>query len=237
MLTSFPYTYAYVQYNDSPGVVAFVEAQNNFASAYLSFFNGLNLPIYTNDPISGDLLDFVLTGLYGIVRPSLSTPVNANWIGAYNTFSYNVQAYNQYKNLNPSTQSPVDDDIYRRVATWTFYKGDGQYFSTRWLKRRVMRFLYGPNGVDPGVSQTYPVSVVFAGPWTVVIRFAAGTRTLTSGSIYNAMAYNQRAFNSWASTYTPNPYYLPPNTEVLQEAIKTGVLPLPFQYTFIVQTS
>ena len=42
----------------------------------------------------------------------------------------------------------VTDDVFKRILTWHFYKGDGKNFSVRWLKRRIWRFLQGANGTD-----------------------------------------------------------------------------------------
>ena len=38
-----------------------------------------------------------------------------------------------------------------------------------WLKRRFMRFLLGVNGVDPGISDTTPVSISFGSNRTITV--------------------------------------------------------------------
>jgi hypothetical protein len=56
---------------------------------------------------------------------------------------------------------PATDDVFKRGITWAFYKGDGKTFTVRWLKRRLQRWLLGPNGIDPIVGQTYNISITF----------------------------------------------------------------------------
>jgi len=60
----------------------------------------------------------------------------------------NTSVLNRY---TPSSQIfyELPDDIFKRILTWNLYKGDGNRFSMRWLKRRIARFLFGVNGIDP----------------------------------------------------------------------------------------
>jgi hypothetical protein len=46
--------------------------------------------------------------------------------------------------------------------TWRLYRGDGKTFNLNWLKRRIVRFLNGPNGTDPVIDNTYAVSAFYA---------------------------------------------------------------------------
>jgi hypothetical protein len=64
-------SYVYQEYSDDDSIQGFVLAQNQIQQAFLNWFNSLNLPIYTKDPISGPLLDWVAGGLYGFLRPVL----------------------------------------------------------------------------------------------------------------------------------------------------------------------
>ena len=50
----------------------------------------------------------------------------------------------------------TNDDLYRRILTWHFYKGDGNYFSVRWLKARMRRFCMEMNVtvLDPSIKAT-----------------------------------------------------------------------------------
>lgn len=224
-------SYPYIQYSDDDSIQAFVAAQNQYAQAYLDFINDLELPIYTRPQIYGLLLDWVAQGLYGLIRPLLpSGDIKA--LGPYNTFAFNVEKYNGYRPSGPTNYFATSDDVFKRIITWNFYKGDGTEFNVRWLKRRVQRFLTGPNGTDPGINETYQISVLFAGSdWT--IRLLNGIRTVTGGAFYNRFAFNTMAFNHLKSTFQPlTPLAL---ASMFQAAIDAGVLQLPFQYTFTVQ--
>lgn len=116
------------------------------------------------------LLAWVLTGLYGILRPTLGALVSSTSTNSlYNRNQYNRRQYNQFSLTKTYNYSVATDDLYKRVATWTLYKGDGWTFTARWLKRRVVRFLTGTNGIDPGVQETYGVSVVFNANYQITI--------------------------------------------------------------------
>lgn len=224
-------SYLYVEYNDDDDLQAFVSAYNSLAQDYVDTFNDLNLPIYTSDPVSGSLLDWVAQGLYGILRPTLADRA-AQFIGPFNTYAFNTLGFNEGLLIGSSGSAPVNDDIFRRIITWRFYKGDGKTFNIRWLKRRVMRFLDGTNGVSYNVDTTYPVSVTFGTGNQVNINLLPGVRNITSGAFFNGMGFNTTVFNGYESTFTPYPAI--PNAAILKEAIETGVLELPFQFEYIV---
>lgn len=190
--------YLYQEYNDDEDCQAFVDAYNLMAQQYLDWFNTINLPVYTG--LSGSLLDWVAEGLYGMRRPNVAF-TQVQGIGAFNTYTLNFIPFDGTKNLTTSTVYQVTDDIFKRILTWSFYKGDGKQFTISWLKRRVMRFLGGLNGVDPGVDQTYQVSVSFHDSSTVNITVSGGIIPLTYAQLMRA-------------------------------ALISGVLPLPFQYTY-----
>jgi hypothetical protein len=106
----------------------------------------------------------------------------------------------------------TNDDIYRRIITWHFFKADGNYFSTEFLKRRVWRFLYNKDGtstdyaidpmtgrqpvnqiVEPGdvfIADTRQISVTLGTYRNVTIRFVLGERTVTGGSLPNKFGCN-----------------------------------------------
>ena len=109
---------------------------------------------------------------------------------------------NDFITLGSINFFPTTDDIYKRMLTWHFYKGDGKTFSVRWLKRRVMRFLLGMDGVDQGTDDTSPVSVSFGSDNNVTIIVHVADPITT----YNAT--------------------------ILQAAIESTTLALPFQYNF-----
>ena len=223
--------YLYLQYSDDSDLQAFIAAFNSQSQSYLDWFNSINLPIYTGDPISGTLLDWVAQGLYGLIRPVLPSGINQS-TGTYNTYAYNTQTYNTYDLIGPSTYYATNDDVFKRVITWCFYKGDGFQFNIRWLKRRIERFLNGVNGTAPNIDETYQISVSFGVGNIVSIRISDGVSVETGGAIYNDYAFNTLAYNSITATFMPlTPLALAP---ILQAAIDAGVLPLPFQYTYVV---
>lgn len=223
--------YLYVQYNDDDDVSAFFDAYNNLTQQYVNWFNGINLPIYTSQTISGTLLDWVLTNLYGQIRPALSSGRNRN-LGALNTYAPNVLPPNVRKVIGSQNITATTDDFYKRITTWNFYKGDGKVVNVRWLKRRIMRFLLGTNGVDINPNNTYQVSVTFGTNGQVNITLVKGRRTVTGGAIPGRFAPNTKRPNQLDSFFT-NIVPLQ-NVGILKEAIDSGVLQLPFQFTYVV---
>lgn len=152
------------------------------------------------------LLEWVLTNLYGIPRPTLGTLLSSVSVGdAYNSFAYNKRTYNDHSLTKTYSYSPADDDIYKRVATWNLYKGDGYQFTGRWLKRRVARFLTGTGGVDPGIDQTYGVGVQYLPNYKIQIN---------------------------CSSVAPGAAFI----QALADLIASGACSLPFQYVFSVVT-
>lgn len=160
-------SYLYVQYQDDDHLQAMVEAYNIYAQAYLTYLNGLNLPIYSAATISGSLLDWVALGIYGFTRPVFSNPGTPGR-GPFNTWLFNSITYNTGTAGLPSGFTLASDDIFKRVLTWHLYKGDGKVFSVSWLKRRVARFIYGLNGEDRVVNP-YLISVDITGRFAATI--------------------------------------------------------------------
>ena len=224
-------SFVYQQFADDADLQAFAQSFNLLAQIYVSWFATVPLAAYTSPAIAGALLDWVAQGVYGFTRPALASGRNRN-AGPYNTTAYNTIAYNRRKVIGPSNVTVTSDDVFRRIITWNFYKGDGNVFSVRWLKRRIMRFLLGTNGSAPNIDQTYLVSVA-TGPGIISIRITAGTRTVLKGP-YNTRPYNAAAYNSALSRFTPSPTHLP-FEPVLQEAIQSGVLQFPFQLAVTIQ--
>ena len=130
--------YLYQQYQPDANLEAFFDAYNTFSQQNLNQLNNLNLPIYQN--LSGTFLDWVAYGIYGQQRPSIGTPTQFSPIGVYDTLPYNVSAYTQDFEIAPTNYYVVTDDIFKRILTWNFYKGDGFQFNTPWLKRRIKQF-------------------------------------------------------------------------------------------------
>jgi hypothetical protein len=226
-LTAIIPSYLYQQYADDASLQAFVQAWNAYAQTYLTWFAEGQMANYTVQV--GPMLDWVGTYLYGVPRPFLSSQVTLDE-GPFNTYAIDTIAINGWKVLPPQNITAVNDDIYKRVITWNFYKGDGNVFSIPWLKRRVVQFLEGTDGVPISTADTHQVSVVISGSiW--VITLGDGFRTLNEGP-FNTFAINSLAINGVTSTFTP----ITPieNGELLAEAVAAGVLVLPFEYDFIV---
>lgn len=106
----------------------------------------------------------------------------------------------------------ASDDIYKRVITWNFYKGDGYQFNINWLKRRTVRFLSGINGTDPyqtdidGVN-AYQVSILFPTPssYNATIQILAGAMDTSLAATLQSFVSSQVVqlpfqYN-WAVTY------------------------------------
>lgn len=150
--------YPFVQYNDDENIVSFFDAYNIIAQSYLDAFNALLLPCWTSEMVSSHLLDWVALGVYGQTRPSIILNIEKQKLGTYNTIDYNSIPYAKLKNI-AGTQNAMPDDIFKRLLTWNFYKGDGFQFSIPWLKRRISRFVHGENGADPHIQGTFDVTI------------------------------------------------------------------------------
>lgn len=150
--------YLYTQYQDDDDLWAFFDSFNSIAQDQLDFLNNLNLPVYTHDIISGRLLDWVGEGLYGIPRPTVVLGLST-YVGPLNTWELNTTLLNSSRRTKVPPYIVVSDDYYKRVLTWHHYRGDGKQFTIPWLRRRVARFLYGPNGADIVVDKVSLVSV------------------------------------------------------------------------------
>lgn len=153
-------SYLFMQYRDDPDVAAFFEAYNEMAQEYFDGLNSLYLPYWPSPALSGKLLDWVVEGIYGETRPLLQVSMGAVSKGVYNTIEYNTIPYAGVKNYVPGATTYIVDDYFKRILTWNFYKGDGVQFNIDWLKRRIARFLRGPNGIDPPVTDTFDISVI-----------------------------------------------------------------------------
>lgn len=253
-------SYLYQEYSDDDDLQGFVDAQNEMQQDYVDTFNALNLPIYTGPVVSGALLDWVGQGLYGMPRPALSSGITVR-IGPLNTWGYNFLVPTERANINAvGTETPfelvvTDDDTYRRVLTWHFYKADGKYFNARWLERRIWRFLFGVSGTSPesvewqgrtySIADTSQIGISLGVERRINLRLVLGHRTVTGGAMLNAFGCNGFGPPSFPETnvnFVPVPLNdletsytrLPPlpYTQIFREAIQSGVLELPYQYIF-----
>jgi len=139
-------------------------------------------------------------------------------------------ALNEIVRIGPEDAVLTSDDVYRRILTWHFYKGDGNYLSIRWLKRRVWRFIYGKNGWGPSyafdpllgaphsdyadpddvfISDTKQISITLGVENSVCIRFVLGKRTVTGGLIMNEFGCN--GFGPSVGALTPDNKVMPLN--------------------------
>lgn len=170
-------SYLYAQYQDDDNVQAFVSSFNGATQYYVDWFVNVNLPIYTG--LTGSLLDWVALGLYGMVRPTLES-VGAGVKGPFNTVEFNSLVFDGYVAGTASTFFQASDDIFQRIMTWHLYKGDGKYFTMKWLKRRVLRFLIGANGKAPSVADTSQISITISGDLvTINLTAVTGAPTAT----------------------------------------------------------
>jgi hypothetical protein len=252
--------YLYQEYTDDDDLQGWVEGQTQAQQDYVDTFNALNLPIYTGPLVAGKLLDWVGQGVYGYPRPALSSG-KYQQLGPLNTWGPNPWApsaipvpLNELKQLLQGDVVVTDDDTYRRCLTWHFYKGDGKYFGVRWLKRRVWRFLYGVNGTAPNavppytgdssIADTEQISVSIGATRNATIRLVMGHRTVTGGAMLNAFGPNGfgAPFDDAGEPYVPIPlddlettyetYQALPYMQIFKEALESGVLEMPYQFTF-----
>ncbi len=225
-------SYLYVQYNDDDALQAFVKAYNNLTQQFLDIFNGLNLPVYIKQ--SGDLLDWVAAGLYGFpTRPTLVSGTLPIY-GAYNTQAYNTAVYDSYVVGGALVYTPVTDDVFRRIITWHFYKGDGTNFSIDWLKRRIARFLFaGPDCLLPNIGPTPQISITF-GPGNIVyINLIETVYQYSDDAIYDTFAYNTSPYSGDSVVFARlTPIAL---AQVFRDCVNGGFLELPPQFQWIVQ--
>jgi hypothetical protein len=238
-------SYLYQEYNDDDDLQAFVRAYNTYAQSFLDWFTTLDLPIYTKAPVEGALLDWVAKGLYGIARPALPAG-GPSLIGPYNTDEYDDLEYNGFT-VSPGSGFDITDDIFRRIITWHFFKGDCKVFDVRWLKRRIMRFLLGTDGINFNVDTTYQVSVTFGPGNQVNINLLNSYATLDAAALYNDSSLNLNVndltpptlpslgYNEYTSTVTPLPPL--PNAALFKALVDSGYLELPFQFTYVVHVT
>jgi hypothetical protein len=236
-------SYLYQQYNDDEDLIVFVMAYNAMTQQYITWFSSVMLPVYAENPmVNTKLLDWVAEGLYGMKRPTLSSGLTSN-IGPFNTAMFNQLMFNEDFFDDPGPSFLTDDDTFKRILTWHLYKGDGKLFNTRWLKRRIERFLTGDQGGNgqssagtPGTAdmrppdQTYDVSVIFGPNNQVSINLKVARRVVTGGAMFNSGMFNEFEFNEMGTSATLS--VVSPWAPVFKAAVEAGVLELPFQYAY-----
>jgi hypothetical protein len=265
-LTTVIPSYLYQEYSDDDDLQGFVAAQNELQQDYVDTFNALNLPIYPGPIVEKALLDWVGQGVYGMARPAIGTGIPLQ-IGPLNTWAPNWRPWdvppvafpvapNMLDQLTVGDVVITNDDLYRRILTWHFYKGDGNYCDVRWLKRRIWRFCFGVNGwgyngyldtyPDASIADTEQISISFGVDRNCTIRFVLGHREVGGGMMLNkwgpngfgpstlhpASDYKYIALNEIRTMYTPFPP-LPMMAE-FKEAVDIGALELPYQFQYTV---
>ncbi|HGW6105855.1 TPA: hypothetical protein ACNIQM_004051 [Citrobacter werkmanii] len=224
MLEDIIRSYLYTQYNDDDNIRAFVTAYNTMAKNIYDWMRSANLPIFVGGYNAGDQLRWIARGIYGVKPPVLASGRQL-MTGAFNTCTFNTVPFNTRRVMNKSEQVVVSDDLFKRIMTWNFYKGDGFYFTIPWLKRRIMRFLTGVNGVDVVNDQHWSISVLFSGGGASV-SIIKGFRKLTDSSVYNAQTFNSRAYNQKTSVLIKSNEY--EYASLFKQAFDSGLLHMPF---------
>ncbi|ASG77173.1 hypothetical protein DUQ06_07830 [Salmonella enterica subsp. diarizonae] len=224
MLEDIIRSYLYTQYNDDDNIRAFVTAYNTMAKNIYDWMRSANLPIFVGGYNAGDQLRWIARGIYGVKPPVLESGRQLV-IGAFNTCTFNTVPFNTRRVINQSEQVVVSDDLFKRIMTWNFYKGDGFYFTIPWLKRRIMRFITGVNGVDVVNDQHWSISVLFSGGGASV-SIIKGFRKLTDSSVYNAQTFNSRAYNQKTSVLIKSNEY--EYASLFKQAFDSGLLHMPF---------
>lgn len=209
MLTTTIPAYLYQEYADDDNLQAFIDAYNQATQTYVDWFNTVGLPFYPG--LNGPLLDWVVQGLYGMTRPSFLSPAIA--LGPLNTVPLNTPGY-PLNAFTPAAGYSISDDAFKRIVTWNFFKGDGKRFCMRWLKRRVMRFLVGTNGLDP--NPALPGFIVGTENTSAI------SAHVVSGTLTVAISQSQLSAVGGA---------MPGILNLFQLAFQGGVLDLPAQFT------
>ena len=223
--------YPYAQYQDDDNITGFFMAVNSYCqSNYVDFFNNYLPAVYTNVNINGLFLDWIGQGLYGIVRPYVSSG-SVTSLGAYNTSLYNLFQYDYLKYSGTIMTLQVNDDLYKRCITWNFYRGDGSQFTVTWLKKRIVRWLLGVNGIPLQVQSTYGVSVQFSG--SVVTITITNNAVLQSSSIPNTFYPDQVTANASTGNNSSSAFSIS-MIQALQILLTSGMLILPAQYSYVV---
>lgn len=224
MLSEIIKSYLYTQYNDDNDIRAFFTAYNAMAQEIYEWMIRANLPIFVGGYNAGDQLKWIAYGIYG-VKPPVLVSAKQQVFGAYNALNYSQLAFNVRKVVNESEQVVVSDDLFKRIMTRNFYKGDGFYFTIPWLKRRIMRFLTGADGVDVVNDQRWSISVLFSGSGAS-ISIVKGYRKLTSSTLYNTFSFNARTYNRDKSVLIKSNEY--EYASLFKQAFDSGLLHMPF---------
>lgn len=215
--------YLYEQYNDDADLLAFVNAYNTLAQGYVDWFNNTPLALYTSANVTGALLDWAATGIYGIPRPVISS-LTTKTAGALNSLPMNTASLNKHTIRRGGNAQPASDDIYKRVLTWILYKNDGIQPSLQWLRRRVARFLYGANGSDVSLDEVLNVSIVQP---TILAVGSMATVPMNTRAMNTRVARSQKAARTLDIQIPASPI-----ATQFASLLTQGYLPAPFQVSY-----
>lgn len=225
-LTDIIPAYLYQQYADDVDLQAFFSALNSLSQGYLDWFNQYPLSLYTDNNISGLLLDWVGQGLYSAYRPVISTS-SINEYGPYSTTAYGSLSPYSVLTINESVTAVVaNDDIYKRLLTWNLYLNDGKQASITWLRRRVARFLYGENGSDVSPDDYLDVGISFTS--TYAVQGYARVPYASMDAPYSATTLD--TVSTKLNITIPNDYM----GQTFQILFEQGILQAPFQIQYTV---
>ena len=219
-------SYLYEEYSDDADLQAFVASFNALAQGYLDWFNNTPLALYTSPNISGQLLDWIGQGIYGISRPVIAS-LTTRTLGALNSLPLNARPMNSLTHLRSGTAEEASDDLYKRLLTWILYKGDGMQVSIPWLRRRIARFLFGANGQDVELTDLLSISISIP---NLPAAAALNSRAM------NTQAMNMRNTNPLKARNTL--LIRRPSSAIAQQGIallQEGYIPMPFQMAFQIQ--
>lgn len=217
--------YLYTNYMNDDNVRAFFTAFNSVSQEMYDWMLAANLPIFIGSSHSGDELRWLVKGIYGQNFPYLVTRKTTS-NGPYNTFVFNSLPYNGRKQTTVTNNIATSDDIFKRILTWNFYKGDGMHFTVTWLKRRVMRFLLGVDGTDVLNDTQAGISVIFDGNGGIIIGINSITQYVTNSALYGTDQYNGEPIGSMDVSATINGDFQ--YAGVLKAAFENGLLRMPF---------
>ncbi|MXV43589.1 hypothetical protein GS501_00655 [Saccharibacter sp. 17.LH.SD] len=158
----------YQQFSDDADIIAFFEAYNALMQEIIFWMVGHPMALYIGPALTGNLLSYCALCLYGQFRYRISYVELRSVTGAIDTTTINRLSVDETVIDKRYIGNSISDDLFKRILTWNFYKGDGLNFSIPWLKRRIMRFLTGDDGHAWRFNSTDPVSVRLEGRKVII---------------------------------------------------------------------
>ena len=217
--------YLYQEYHDDDNLQAFFTAYNAMSQSIYEWMTSAHLPIFIGSYNYAEQLRWIAKGIYGQDAPIIVTSKSVT-SGPYNMLMFNQLAINGRRTKKTSNQITASDDVFKRIMTWNFYKGDGFHFTIPWLKRRIMRFLNGVDGSDIANDQQFPISVTFGDDGVLKIGVIRSLRTIDDSSQYNTIEYNQQGYGQLDTLleFSANLSF----AEIFKAAFDNGLLHMPF---------